>query len=48
MHEQKLAEERFCMLAEMLPQLVWMTDATGNYEYASSQWIDYSGLDPRE
>ena len=24
-----------------------MTDEKGNYEYASKQWIDYSGLDPQ-
>jgi len=52
-HEQKLAEDRlkeneqkFRKLAETLPQLVWMTDAEGNAEYASSRWIEYSGIEP--
>ncbi|MDQ3682956.1 MAG: PAS domain S-box protein, partial [Bacteroidota bacterium] len=40
------SEEKFRTLAETLPQLVWMTDEKGNYEYASSQWVEYSGLDP--
>ncbi len=41
------SEEKFRTLAETLPQLVWMTDEKGTYEYASPQWEDYSGLDPR-
>lgn len=39
-------EQRFRTLAETLPQLIWMTDAKGTYEYASNQWNEYSGLDP--
>ena len=42
----KESEERFRSLAETLPHLVWMTDEKGKYEYASSQWEKYSGLDP--
>ncbi len=42
------SEERFRTLSESLPQLVWMTDAKGNYEYASHQWKNYSGLDPQD
>jgi PAS domain S-box-containing protein len=52
-HEQKLAEDRikeseekFRTLAESLPQLVWMTDAHGNQEYASQRWEEYSGVAP--
>ncbi len=50
-HEQKLAEDRikeneekFRTLAETLPQLVWMTDAKGRLEYASSRWVEYTGM----
>jgi len=39
-------EQRFRTLAETLPQLVWMTDEKGAFEYASNQWMYYSGLDP--
>ena len=41
----KESENRFRTLAESLPQLVWMSNDKGVYEYASSQWMDYSGLD---
>jgi PAS domain S-box-containing protein len=42
------SEKRFRTLAETLPQLVWITDERGAYEYASSRWTAFSGLDPRE
>jgi PAS domain S-box-containing protein len=47
-NEIKESEERFRTLAETLPQLVWMTNEKGAYEYASGQWKEYSGLDPRQ
>ncbi|MES2649036.1 MAG: PAS domain S-box protein [Bacteroidota bacterium] len=40
----KESEEKFRTLTETLPQLVWMTNEKGNYEYASGSWEDYSGL----
>lgn len=53
-HEQKLAENRirenevkFRTLAESLPQLVWMTNAKGEQEYASSRWKEYTGVEPQ-
>jgi PAS domain S-box-containing protein len=44
---QKLeqGEERFRVLAETLPNLVWVTDGEGTSEYTSKQWSDYSGLE---
>lgn len=52
-HEQKLAEDRireseekFRTLAESLPQLVWMTNARGEQEYASNRWKEYTGIEP--
>ncbi|MEJ7766651.1 MAG: ATP-binding protein [Chitinophagaceae bacterium] len=42
------SEELFRTLSESLPQLVWMTDEKGKYEYASNQWMAYSGLDPHD
>lgn len=45
--DQKTVEERFRSLAETLPQLVWMTDAKGNFVYASGKWQNYSMVDPR-
>lgn len=42
------SEEKFRMLTEALPQLVWMTDAQGAYEYASNSWKQYTDLDPKD
>ncbi len=42
----KESEERFRSLAQTLPQLVWVTDAQGNPEFASSRWKEYSGIEP--
>jgi PAS domain S-box-containing protein len=46
--EEKIhqSEERFRTLAETIPQLIWITNEKGEYEYASRQWMKYSGLDP--
>lgn len=41
------SEERFRNLAQTLPQLIWMTDATGTLEFASDRWETYAGLMPR-
>jgi len=40
------SEEQFRLLAETLPQLVWMTDGNGNRLYASSRWQQFTGLMP--
>lgn len=40
-------EEKFRTLAEALPQLVWMTNEQGVYEYASNRWQEYTDLDPK-
>jgi PAS domain S-box-containing protein len=40
------SEERFRWLAQTLPQLVWLTDAQGNPEFASSRWKEYTGIEP--
>lgn len=41
----KESEERFRSLAQTLPQLVWITDAQGNQEFASPRWKEYSGIE---
>ncbi|QRR00620.1 ATP-binding protein [Dyadobacter sandarakinus] len=38
------SEEKFRMLTETLPQLVWMTDKDGTLQFASRQWLEYSGM----
>jgi PAS domain S-box-containing protein len=40
----KESEERFRLLAESLPQLVWVTDEKGKYEFVSKEWTEYSGV----
>jgi PAS domain S-box-containing protein len=45
-HKTEENENRFRTLAETLPQLVWMTDANGRQEYASSRWEAYTGIQP--
>jgi PAS domain S-box-containing protein len=49
-HDQKLAEDalrereqRFRVLAESLPQLVWIRDAGGQYTYCNQRLLDYVG-----
>jgi PAS domain S-box-containing protein len=38
------SEERFRTLAEALPQLVWIADAAGNFQYLNSQFYHYTGI----
>lgn len=40
------SEERFRSLAQTLPQLVWVTNAQGQAEFASLRWKEYSGIEP--
>ena len=40
------SEERFRMLTQTLPQLVWVTDAEGKAEFTSNRWKEYSGIEP--
>jgi PAS domain S-box-containing protein len=42
----KSSEERFRILTETIPQMIWMTDQEGNTEYTSSQWVKYAGVMP--
>jgi PAS domain S-box-containing protein len=42
------SETHFRMLAESLPQLVWMTDSKGKQLYASQKWEQLTGVDPRD
>jgi PAS domain S-box-containing protein len=49
--ERKLAEEslknsesEFRLLAEAMPQIVWITRADGWNTYFNQQWVDYTGL----
>lgn len=43
--KMEASEELFRILAETLPQLVWVTDANGNQLYASGRWKQYTGIE---
>ena len=35
--------EQFTFLADLIPQLVWITDPTGFHTYFNQRWIDFTG-----
>ncbi|MEI6707448.1 MAG: PAS domain S-box protein [Methylococcales bacterium] len=42
------SEQKFRMLAESIPQMVWITRADGLNIYYNKQWINYTGLTEEE
>jgi PAS domain S-box-containing protein len=42
------SEERYRMLAENIPQMVWIGDPNGFVEYFNQRWLDYTGLPVHE
>jgi PAS domain S-box-containing protein len=42
--ELRRSEERFWLLAETIPQKVWMADTRGAIHYLNQCWFDYTGL----
>ena len=50
-HERKLAEaalrqseQRFRLMADAVPQIVWITDTEGRVEFFNKQWSNYTGV----
>ena len=37
------SEAQFRLMAEVVPQIVWITDAAGRVEFFNKQWFDYIG-----
>jgi PAS domain S-box-containing protein len=37
-------EQRFRLMADAVPQIVWVTDAQGRVEFFNRQWADYTGV----
>lgn len=35
--------EQFAFLADVIPQLVWITDAKGYHVYFNQRWVDFTG-----
>ena len=44
----KKSENEFRLLAEAMPQIVWITRADGWNIYFNQQWMDYTGLSLEE
>ena len=42
------SEERYRLLADMIPQSIWTADAEGHHTYFSRRWYDYSRSTPDE
>jgi PAS domain S-box-containing protein len=42
------SEERFCTLANNIPQLAWMADEKGNAFWYNKRWFDYTGTTPEQ
>ncbi|SMC00390.1 putative PAS/PAC sensor protein [Hymenobacter roseosalivarius DSM 11622] len=41
--EPQFDAQQFRFLAELIPQLVWITDPTGYHTYFNQRWIDFTG-----
>ena len=54
LREQELAtleresEERYRLLADVVPQIVWTTDAGGASSFFNARWYEYTGTSPGE
>ncbi|AFZ30630.1 multi-sensor hybrid histidine kinase [Gloeocapsa sp. PCC 7428] len=42
------SEARYRLLAEAIPQFVWITNPDGQNEYVNQQFCDYTGLTPQQ
>ena len=41
-------EERYRLVTEQMPQIVWMADARGSHLYFNQRWFEFTGLSERE
>jgi PAS domain S-box-containing protein len=39
----RLSEEKYRLLSESIPQLIWTTDADGHVDYVNQNWLTYTG-----
>jgi PAS domain S-box-containing protein len=44
--EAEASEERFRLLAETVPEIVWAVRPDGTHEYLSRRWYEYTGQSP--
>jgi PAS domain-containing protein len=47
-HALRESEERYRLVADMIPQNIWTTDAEGHHTYFSRGWYEYSGATPEQ
>ncbi|MEE7490276.1 PAS domain S-box protein [Methylobacterium oryzae CBMB20] len=47
-HERKLAEERFQVLTELAPAMIWFGNPDGSLSYFNDRWYAYTGQTPEE
>jgi PAS domain S-box-containing protein len=40
-----VGEARYASLANVVPQLIWTTNATGDIEYVNDRWVAFTGYD---
>lgn len=48
LHASDTIDEDLRLMADALPQLVWVTRADGDYIYFNARWCEYTGLEPRD
>jgi PAS domain S-box-containing protein len=41
----EVGEARYASLANVVPQLIWTTNASGDFEYVNDRWVAFTGLD---
>lgn len=46
--QQRQNDEQFEDICNMVPQMIWRTTPTGQHDYFSDRWYDYTGLTPEE
>jgi PAS domain S-box-containing protein len=42
--ERRESEARFRLMADAVPQIIWITDGQGQAEFFNKQWSDYTGV----
>ena len=42
------SEERFRVMADTTPSMIWMCDPEGNITYINERWLAFTGRDPRD
>jgi PAS domain S-box-containing protein len=42
------SEQRLSLLTDVMPQLVWFSDAAGNFQYCNQRWYDFTGQQKQE